>query len=164
MSRETRVENALATRRSRFAASIVAPALAAALVVATLVAAGCTPAVQTQLEPPAQAVDELLTLRAERSTDASAYAEYLREPALAEDLARAATEETSTQRPTPEWEDPYVSDPTSNTADVVVIWKDRTDYPDWPAANIFLMELFEGRWVVNDADVVTDTATLPPRP
>lgn len=140
-------------------------AISACLLAITMMLSACArtePA--TELAPPAAAVDALLSLRAERSQDASAYAQYLMDPALAIDLARAAAEETSTLPPTPDWEEPYVSSETSSTAQVVVVWGDRAQYPDWPAANVFLMEFLNGRWVVADAQSVADTQTVPPRP
>ncbi|PKQ29276.1 MAG: hypothetical protein CVT60_06195 [Actinobacteria bacterium HGW-Actinobacteria-10] len=144
-------------------------AVAAAIAVCVLFTlAGCAADSEPTLDPPAQAVDSLLELRHERSTDASAYAEYVSEE-LAIELARASEAETSTTPPTPEWEPPYVSAEgsataeASATADVVVVWKDRDDYPEWPPATIFSMSLIDdGRWIASDARTLGETETVPP--
>lgn len=143
---------------------IVCLVLAASLLLGLL---GCDDKAAT-LDPPAQAVHSLLELRYDRSTDASAYAEYV-SPELATELARASQEETSATPPTPQWETPYVSAEGSQTveasatADVVVVWKDRSDYPDWPRATIFSMSLFDdGRWIASDARTLGETETVPP--
>lgn len=144
-------------------------ALSVAMAVCLLLAlTGCATGDSATLEPPAKAVDSLLELRYERSTDASAYAEYV-SPELAAELARASKEETSSTPPTPLWEPPYVSAEgsataeASATADVVVVWKNRDDYPEWPPATVFSMSLIEGdRWVASDARTVGETETVPP--
>ncbi|MHB9002735.1 MAG: hypothetical protein ACYC6C_01545 [Coriobacteriia bacterium] len=144
-------------------------AISIALAMCLLIAlTGCATEKKATLDPPAEAVDSLLELRYERSTDASAYAEYV-SPELAAELARASEEETSSTPPTPRWEPPYVSAEgsatadASATADVVVVWKDRADYPEWPPATIFAMSLIEGdRWVASDARTLGETETVPP--
>lgn len=136
--------------------------VAAALLLALVGAAGCSGSKKAELDPPAQAVQSLLELRAERSTDASAYAEFVSTVELAEELARAAREETSTAPPTPQWETPYVATESTSTADVVVVWKDRTDHPEFPAATIFVMEPRDEQWVAADARTVEETASIPP--
>ena len=154
--------------------SLVSLLLVVALV-AALPALGACGSKDAELDPPAQAIQSLLELRYERSTDASAYAEYLSTPDLAAELARASEEETSEAPPTPEWETPYVSAEGSvtpeasstaspvPTADVVVVWKDRSDYPEWPPATVFaLSQLEDGRWVADDARTIGETETIPP--
>lgn len=154
------------SRNARRGLSSIAVIVLAACLVSALV--GCNEKAATTLDPPAQAVQSLLELRYERSTDASAYAEYV-SPDLATELARASDEETSTTPPTPEWETPYVSAEgsataeASATADVVVVWKDRTDYPEWPQATVFSVSLIDGgRWLASDARTIGETETVPP--
>lgn len=125
--------------------------------------AGCgrTPSDLTDAE---QAVQELLDLRAERSVDASAYAEFFLEPALAQELANASQMERdaeATSTPTPEWESPYLSAEESSTADVVVVWITDDAHPDWPVATVFKMQLFENRWVAADAVAIEGDTPVP---
>lgn len=142
--------------RIRFVVLVLGVALA------LLALAGCGAKEPTvELDPPARAVQELLELRYERSTDASAYAEYLSTPELAQELARASEEETSDVPPTPEWEPPYVSVEASSTAEVVVVWKDRSEHEEWPPATIFSMELLDERWAAVDARTLDETETVP---
>ena len=131
-----------------------------AIVVALLGMGGCA-AKEAELDPPARAVQGLLELRYERSTDASAYAEYLN-PELAQELARASEEETADVAPTPEWEPPYVSQEGTSTADVVVVWGDRSKHEGWPPATIFTMQLLDERWLASDARTLSETETVPP--
>lgn len=153
------------SRNARRGLSFIALIVLAACLVFALV--GCGEKTAT-LDPPAKAVQSLLELRYERSTDASAYAQYV-SPELATELASASKEETPTTPPTPEWETPYVSTEgsatteASATADVVVVWKNRSDYPEWPQATIFSMSLIDdGRWFAIDARTVGETETVPP--
>ncbi len=126
-----------------------------------VLAAGCSEPAARQLDPPAASIQELLELRAERSTDASAYAEYFASVEVAQALAESAVEET--QGPLiPEWDAPYVSQEESASADVVVVWRDLEDWPDWPVATVFRMTLLDDRWVAVDATGVEGTATPPP--
>lgn len=134
------------------------------LALSTLIASGGCVGGSKALEPPAQAIQSLLELRAERSTDASAYAEFLSEPEVAVELARIAAEETPGVEPIPDWDTPYVSAESSSAADVVVVWRAASeDWPDWPVATIFKMQLVDDRWVARDAETVEGTAPPPPR-
>ncbi len=118
-----------------------------------------------ELAAPEQSVQQLLELRAERSVDASAYAEFLLEPALAQELASASQSEAqadSAIAPTPDWEQPYISAEEDSAADVVVVWIADDAHPDWPIATVFDMSLIDGRWVAGDANAVEGTGAIPP--
>ncbi|MDZ4178392.1 MAG: hypothetical protein U1E29_04045 [Coriobacteriia bacterium] len=134
-------------------------ALMVAVLAAGLAACAAEPA---RLDPPAQVIQSLLELRAQRSTEASAYAEYVAGENVARELAQAAVEETTGVTPTPDWESPYVSEQTSATADVVVVWKEPQDWADWPTATIFKLSLLDdGRWVAVDAAGVNEGEEVP---
>lgn len=128
-------------------------------VVVLLFATGCSAGV---LEPPERAVDDLLQLRAERSTDASAYAKLLQDPAIAAELAAAAVEEASDLRPLPEWEEPYISAESSAQADVVVVWRNLEEWPEWPDATRFATQMIDGEWVTVDAEPLQEASIPPP--
>ncbi len=127
----------------------------------TFVLAGCA-ATPSGPDDPAASVDALLRLRQERSTDASAYAQYL-EPETAKDLARSSAEDTSGVTPTPAWEEPYVSAQDDSTAKVVVVWRSREEHPGFPAATEWSLKLADGHWIAIDAQAIEDTAGIPPR-
>lgn len=140
-------------------------ALICMALLALLVVSGCSAGSDDELTAPEQAVQSLLELRAERSTDASAYAEFLKDPGLGVDLANASEAELSadsTITPTPEWETPYVSKEASSTARVVVVWIADDDHPDWPPATVFEVVLVDGRWVAGDALAVEPDGEIPP--
>ncbi len=143
------------SRPARFVAAL-------SLALATVIISGGCVGKGEPLDPPAQAIQSLLELRAERSTDASAYAEFFAEPDVAVELARATAEETAGVDPMPDWDAPYVSAESSSAADVVIVWRDLDDWPDWPVATVFQMRLVDGRWVAIDAEAVEGTATPPP--
>jgi hypothetical protein len=133
------------------------------LVGAVLAMASLLVACGPELAPPAQSVNDLLELRADRSQDASAYAEYVASPELAQELAAAAEEEsTSPTPPTPAWEDPYVALETSSTARVVVVWKSDDRFEEWPVATVFITESVDGMWRTADAELIEDEADIPP--
>lgn len=113
------------------------------------------------LDPPAATIENLLTLRHERSTDASAYAELLEDPALAFELARIAMEESqSVLPPTPAWNTPYVSVLEDAAADVIVVWVEPEAFgvtaDEWPAASVFKMTVTDGDWLTGDAFPLTE--------
>jgi hypothetical protein len=96
-------------------------------------------------------VDRLLDLRAGNVRDVTAYEPFFSDPAMAQALAEGSAGESGTAA-VPKWEEPYVSALTSDTADVVVRWLDRTaTYRTWPDATVFRMRLEGSRWVVVDA-------------
>jgi len=130
-----------------------------AAVVVLLFATGCSAG---GLEPPERAVDDLLQLRAERSTDASAYAKLLQDPAIAAELAAAAAEEAANSRPLPEWKEPYISAESSAQADVVVEWHSFEEWPEWPAATRFTTQMIDGEWVTVDAEPLQEDSIPPP--
>ena len=133
--------------------------LAFAVVICVVAVTGCacsnTTADDATILGPVQVVDELLHLRAKRSTDASAYAEYVADTGLAIELAQAAVAEADTTvTPTPEWEPPYVSAEDGLHAEVIVVWVSDDAHPDWPGATVFSMILDDGRWCTVDAQPV----------
>jgi len=130
-----------------------------AAVLCVLLVSGCA---AVTLSPPERAVDDLLQLRAERSTDASAYAELLLDPAIAAELAAAAAEEAEDSRPLPEWEEPYISAESSAGADVVVVWRNLEEWPEWPAATRFATQEVDGEWVTVDAEPLQEASIPPP--
>lgn len=128
-------------------------------VLCLLLVSGCS---ADTLSPPERAVDSLLRLRAERSTDASAYAELLQDPAIAAELAAAAAEEPAESRPLPEWEEPYISAESSAGADVVVVWRNAEEWPEWPVATRFVTQEVDGEWVTVDAEPLQEASIPPP--
>jgi hypothetical protein len=116
------------------------------------------------LEPPAAAVQELLEVRADRSTEVEDYAPFVVSSELASSLAQAAVDESlSADPPTPGWEAPYVAVETSATADVVVVWESDSRFEEWPVATVFSVEFVEETWVVADAELIEDEANVPAR-
>lgn len=130
--------------------------LAAAAVMVLVV--GCAPGSDVD-HPAARAIQELLELRRADVRDASAYEPYFESRELAATLAEGSNEPTGTPR-VPDWESPFVSEETTDTASVAVVWKADDAFPDWPAVNIFTLTLHQGRWVVIDAA----EATVAPKP
>lgn len=154
-------------RRSRdrsLGRSSLIPVLSCALALLFLLA-GCSDSDDTsseQLDPPAQVVQELLELRVERSADASSYAEYLLDPAVAQELAVSDEESPdSTVSPIPQWEEPYVSGSEEGSASVVVVWVPDEQFSDWPVASVFIMESLDGIWKAGDAALVAEGDELP---
>ncbi len=127
----------------------IAPLLYIAAIAVALVVGGCA-AVPESDHPAVDAISELLELRRDNVRDAEAYAPYFLESSLATALAEGSAEATEGPR-VPDWEPPYVSEATSETASVVVIWKSDPGFLDWPAINIFMLALTDDRWVVIDA-------------
>lgn len=127
-------------------------------VVLTLGVVSCTSTDPAVDHPAAIAVDELLELRRDDVRDPREYVPYFLESSLATALAEGSDEPTGTPR-VPRWEPPYVSEETSTTASVVVVWKVDDDFEGWPAINIFLMSLEGERWVVTDAVEATSAPT-----
>lgn len=127
----------------------------AAIVLATLAACG-SPA---ENHPAVKAVEGLLELRRNDVRDPQAYAPYFLESSLATALAESSVETTKSPR-VPEWDKLYVSEETSSTAKVVVVWKKDAAFPDWPLVNIFSLSHQDDRWVVVDAA----EATSAPKP
>jgi hypothetical protein len=135
-----------------------------AAVALAVVAIAAWRAMNPPLPAPAQAVQSLLELRRDRSTDASAYARYFAEPDLALALAQAASstaEATSSAfSPIPQWKPLYVSAQASGTADVVVVWKPSPRFKQWARATVFRVEETSGLWKIVNA--VETTSTPPP--
>lgn len=103
-------------------------------------------------------IQQLLELRREDSRDPKAYAPFFLESSLATALAEASEEDTGTPQ-IPEWETPYLSEETTDTASVVVVWRPDTAFPDWPKVNIFSLSYLEEQWVVIDAVEATAAPT-----
>lgn len=139
-------------------ASVRRTCIAVGIALAVFALAGCAARGPAYDHPAAVAVNELLELRADDVRDIEAYAPYFADPEIAAALVEPSQAATGTPR-VPAWEAPYVSEETSTTADVVVVWKPSDDFPDWPAVNILVMSLLDGRWVVADAE---ETTQAPP--
>jgi hypothetical protein len=132
----------------------------ASLAVAALTVAGCAETESEPLHPAAEAVDGALEARASRSTDASDYEPYFSDPAVVEALVESARVEETSTPPVPEWETPYVSEETSSSAEVVVVWIPSDEFPDWPAATVFSLTIDEDWFIVDASDVAT--GPIPP--
>ena len=135
--------------------------LLAAVALAGTVAA-CAPGQPEPASTPVAGVERLLELRAERSTDASAYAEVVADPQLAFELVSSARAESeATSSPTPRWEPPYESSRTAEEAQVVVVWVPDGDHEGWPIATVFTMLLVDGDWRAADAVPVVAGEQVP---
>lgn len=131
-------------------------AATALVLVLAAIAAGvtaCSKPSYAESHAAAKTVDELLTLRRERSTDASDYARFFRQPELGAALASSSAEATAGP-PVPKWKTPYVSKVGTQSATVVVVWQETATFREWPYATLFLTERDDGRWVVVDAEIV----------
>ena len=131
----------------RRSTALVYLVLAIVVVFAAMIA-GCASAPGEH--PAVTVIRELLELRRDDNRDPQAYAEFFLEPDLAAALAEGSGEPTGTPR-VPQWEQPYVSEETTDSASVVVIWKPDDDFEGWPAVNVFSLSLVDERWVVIDA-------------
>lgn len=134
------------TRLSRTLAIVALAALLA------LAAQGCGP----KLPEPAQAVQSLLELRAQKSTDTTAYARYLESTSVAGMLAQDAEKQKTS--PVPDWETPSVKSSSETSAVVHVAWKRDAAHKDFPAATDFILKRVKGAWVVYDATDTSSTA------
>lgn len=147
--------------RSRLVGAL---ALCAAFLLVVVVA-GCGKTGEADpAKDPVSSVEALLSLRYDRSTDASEYAKYLAAPELAIELAKASEEESkSTTPPTPEWEKPYASVSATSSAEVVVIWKPSEEVEGFPPATVFSLTKIGDAWKSTDAVAVETTAEIPAR-
>lgn len=119
--------------------------MAAALLAAALalsMTAGCTQA------PPDKVVDQLLRLRASRTTDAKAYARFMLNPATASALATDSARRAPGSTPTPAWRPPQVTTQTVDTAEVRVQWLPDAQHPGWPTESVFELQLTSTGWKV----------------
>lgn len=121
-------------------------ASALALVVLIALAACATEAVH----PALARVADLLELRRDDVRDPADYEGFFEDPTLGSALAEGSGEPTGTPQ-IPEYEQPYLTAETTSTADVAVVWKASDDFPDWPAATVFILSLAGDEWVVTDA-------------
>lgn len=117
-----------------------------ALAVLVLLAACTAPAAH----PAVARVSELLELRRDDVRDPAAYEGFFGDPSLASSLSEGSGEPTGTPQ-VPEFDPPYLAAETTSTVDVAVVWKASDDFPDWPAATVFIMSLLGDDWVVVDA-------------
>jgi len=124
-------------------------ALAAALT-------GCAPKPLEKGSPEA-AVQGLLELRSQLTTDPAEYASFV-ETSLAEALAGDSASRPETDVPIPEWKTPKRTEESSSAAKVTVTWKASKEFADWADATIFVLKREGKRWVVVDA---TDAAAKP---
>lgn len=127
------------------------------LVASALVLAGCS-TTPSDRHPAVQTVVSVLELRRDAVTDAEKYRPYFADPAVADALAAS---EEATQPPVPAWEEPYVSAESSATAEVVVTWKASKDFPGWPTATVFMLDLVDAGWVITDAADATGDVPVP---
>jgi hypothetical protein len=127
--------------------------------VVMIAACGCTTAADSG--SPEATVQQLLELRAGRSTDASAYAELLESVDLAIELADTSGSEDVTSPPTPAWEEPFVAAEESSTVDVVVVWIPDDTFPEWPVATVFITRETSETWSVVDAEEIYEDAEIP---
>ncbi len=142
--------------------TIAAVALVASCALVVWAVVGCAPTTPEVAGSPVDSVERLLELRAERSTDASAYAEVLVDPQVALDFAASAeAEQEATTTPTPEWETPYESSRETTAASVVVVWIPDANHADWPVATVFEVQLLEGTWRAADAAPVASADEIP---
>lgn len=118
-----------------------------ACIVAMAILSGCASEPQ---HPAVTVIEDLLQLRRADSRNAEDYAPYFLESSLATALAEGSGEPTGTPR-VPEWEQPYLSEETTSKASVVVVWKVDPAFEEWPAVNVFSLELVDERWLVVDA-------------
>lgn len=143
---------------------------AAAMSVAVVVVVAGMAFYRTQnppLDPPAEVVQNVLELRRERSADASAYAQYFANVEVAQMLAQDATATAANATatagsPIPEWNRPYVSEQSSGTASVVVVWKRTPSFKEWAKATLFNLEGGGATWKIVDAEEISKSIP-PPR-
>jgi hypothetical protein len=109
------------------------------------------------LEPPAQAVQQLLELRSVNATDRAEYLRYVESTSVAAALA-ADSIARKNNSPVPEWETPQVTESGTSTAEVKVIWKPSEQFKDWPASTMFGLTKGDAGWRVVDAVDTTATA------
>jgi hypothetical protein len=118
---------------------------------------------------PASTVDHLLTLRNQRSQDATAYAHYVNEE-VANALIKDAARSDPAKPALPAWERPSVTEESSASAEVTVVWKKSAQFAKWPKRTIFLLQKSDGVWKVVDARVEDadgskeSTASVPATP
>lgn len=114
-------------------------------------ASGCSRGAAYE-HPAAKVVQRLLETRQSRSTDASDYAPFFADGALAVQVAAGTAQQSgSGKSPLPGWYRPYVATVTADAADVVVRWRRSEGFSEWPPATRFSVERLESRWVVIDA-------------
>lgn len=131
---------------------------AAALLAVSMTLFGCA---AEELAPPAQAVQDLLVLRSENSTDTAGYERVLEETAVAEALVEDAAMRDEAS-PIPEWETPRVESSEDTSASVVVVWKISDGFEGWPKSTTFLLtKTDEGRWVISDVSEAESSASEP---
>lgn len=132
-----------------------------ALLMAVAFVAGCSRGTAYE-HPAAGAVQDLLTTRQSRSTDASDYARFFADAALAKQVAAGTGQQARAGKdPLPRWSTPYVATEAAGVADVVVRWRRSGAFSDWPPATRFSLERRGSRWVVIDA-ISLATGTVPP--
>jgi len=125
--------------------------LALALAAVVLLAGCAANDSAAQKHPAAIAIARLLELRSNNNTDVAAYEPFFSDAEIAGALVDANAGATG-EAAVPQWEPPYVSALTSDTAEVVVRWSGRTgSFKSWPEATVFIMKASEPRWVVSDA-------------
>lgn len=104
-------------------------------------------------------------MRQARTTEARSYALFFKSDAIPKSLAESSAREAKSGKtstpPYPAWETPYLSKQGKATAEVVVVWKGDSRFPNHSAATVFSMEHYKNRWVVVDAREVKDVSKIP---
>lgn len=136
--------------------------LTALVLLAAASLAGCgEPALEKG--SPEAAVQALLVLRSELTTDPAKYASLV-ETSIAEAIAADSRSRSETQAPTPKWNPPIVTTSTAESADVVVTWEADAKFKDWPKSTVFSLVKTQGRWIVVAATEATASITATPTP
>jgi len=111
--------------------------------------AGCGSRVEAGT--PAAAVQSLLELRSELSTDSARYGSFV-ETSMATVLAQdAASLIAKKKSPMPAWETPETTEESTTSAKVKVVWKADPKFPDWAESTTFSLSKETGRWMIVDA-------------
>lgn len=116
-------------------------------VVATLV--GCSGA-EVAPETPEAAVQELLELRSQNTTEPSAYLSFVT-TSVAGVLAADSAQRERDEEVIPEWKTPVRSGESSSVAEVTVDWLRSSEHTGWPDSTLFVVQQVDGRWIVVDA-------------
>lgn len=124
-----------------------------ALVLLTMLLAISLAGCKTTLKQgsPEAAVQSLLELRSELTTDSAKYAALVATP-MAEALASDSASRTSENAPIPQWNTPKRTEETTAAAKVSVTWKSDAKFANWAKVTVFSLENIGGRWVVVDAN------------
>lgn len=129
--------------------------LLAVISLVALALSGCKPASST----PVASIQAVLDARLGRSADPASYAPYFQQSSVA--TALADDSKGATSAPIPRWEPPYVSKQATSSAEVVVKWLPDAAHKGWPKADVFVLEMQDGRWKIIDAQAVQGSIPKP---